>query len=351
MRLIHADFKKGTVKIQIDHPEDLWYLSHLIDPGDLLTGRTARKVKISDNENTPAVKKIFILTIEAESTTLEDNVLRVNGLAQEGPEYIPAGAHHTLELEVGTEFTWQKTTWLEYQKQKLQEATQQKYAYLLCLCDREQALFALTKKSGYEILLHLKGDVPKKVPTIIGKQDFQAEVIKALETYANRYHPERIILASPAFYKEDLLKRITSPQLRATISLATCSDVAEPYLDEVMKDPELRTILKDSRARAEKLLVDELLLEINKNNLAAYGWQEVGKAQHAGAVSKLLLTDKFITISRQEERFAEVDHLMKHIDTLKGEIHIIASENDSGRILDGLGGIAALLRFKLWNSS
>ena len=38
---------------------------------------------------------------------------------------------------------------------------------------------------------------------------------------------------------------------------------------------------------------------------------------------------------------------MKIVDKTKGEIEIISSEHEGGKKLDGLGGIAAILRFKL----
>jgi len=102
-----------------------------------------------------------------------------------------------------------------------------------------------------------------------------------------------------------------------------------------------------SRTRKEKLLMDELLNEINKNNLAVYGFEEVKKAITAGAISKLLITDDFIQQKREEGYYLELDELMKKIDHLQGEINIISSQQESGQKLDGLGGVAALLRYKL----
>ena len=57
MRIITSDFKKGFVKIKITDPEDLWYLSQIIEPGDLLTAKTTRKVKIGDGEDAKVDKK------------------------------------------------------------------------------------------------------------------------------------------------------------------------------------------------------------------------------------------------------------------------------------------------------
>lgn len=348
MNIIKADFKKGYVKIKVEETDDLWYLSHLIDPGDLVHGKTTRKVKIGAGENATVTKKTLMLKIEAETIELTENSLRINGRIREGPEDIPKGSYHSISLEEGNEFTLEKVQWLEYQKQKLHEAGEKKYNYLLCLFDREEAIFALTKKSGYQILVKITGDVPKKAKKTEVKKDFQQEIIMAVDVYNGRYNPENIILASPAFYKEDLFKKMPASELKKKVVLATCSDISERSLDEVMRCPELAAILKNSRARKEQLVMEELLHEINKQERAAYGWKLVKEAINSGAVSKLLLTDHFIQQRRIAHEFEEIDAGMKHVDALKGEIHIISSQNDSGKKLDGLGGVAVILRYQLW---
>ena len=349
MHIITSDFKKGFVKLRVTDPDDLWYLSHIIDPGDLVKSKTTRKIRIGDSENAKVTKKTLTLQMEAETVEFGENGnhLRINGRIREGPEDIPLDSYHAISIEEGSEFTLQKVSWLSYQKQKLTEASEKKYNYLICIFDREEALIALTQKQGYKVLVKIKGDVPKKTKTVEVKKDFQQEIIKAIDIYASRNKPESIILASPAFYKEDLMKKINSKELKEMIVLATCSDVSESSLDEVIKRPELATTLKNSRARQEKLLIDELLSEINKDNLAAYGWDEVEKAIEAGAVSKLLISDIYILETRRHGTYSIVDERMKQVDNLKGEIHIISGEFESGKRLNGLGGIAAILRYKL----
>ncbi len=347
MHLIHSDFKKGIVKLRITDAEDLWYLSHLIDPGDMLTGKATRKIKIGEGENAKTTKKTFTATIEAETIDFSDTAVRVNGKLREGPEDVPKGSYQAISVEEKSEFTLQKVTWAAYQKQKLQEATEKKYTFLLCLLDREEALLALTKKSGYEILLKLHGDVPKKMKGAMTGGKFQEEIITALDTYALRYQPDKIILASPVFYKEDLLKKISLPALREKIVLASCSDVSEKALDEVLTSPDLAQTLHSSRLREEKVIVDELLHEISKDNLATYGWNEVQTAVQAGAVRTLLCTDAFIRKKRQESNYEPLDMLLKKVDALKGTICILSSADDTGKTVDGLGGIAALLRYKM----
>ncbi len=349
MHVISSDFRKGIARLKIIDMDDLWYLSHIIDPGDFVTARTTRKIRIGENENAKTAKKTFTLKVEAETIEISDGgkTIRINGKVKEGTDEVPKDSYHAISLEEGSEFTLEKSRWLSYQKQKLSESSERKLNYLLCILDREEALLAMTQKKGYKILVEIKGDVPKKTKTVEVKKDFQQEIIQNLEAYAARYKPENIILASPAFYKEDLFKKINNPELKRTIILSTCSDVSESSLDEVMRRPELSEALKDSRSREEKLLVEELLKEISKDNKAAYGWKEVGKAIDAGAVSKLLITDKFLQQKRLLNQYEELDERMKHVDSLQGNIHIISSEQEAGRKIDGLGGIAALLRYKL----
>ena len=348
MQLITSDFKKGSVKIKVTDQDDFWYLSHLIDQGDIIRGKTTRKIKIGDSENAKSVKKTYTLSIQAETVELTENSVRVNGKVTEEMEDVPKGSYQSITLEEGSEFILEKEQWLSYQKQKLQEACEKKFDYLLCLFDREEVLFALTKKFGYEILTTLKGEVQRKAKAVEIKKDFQEEIIKTLASYYERYQPSAVILASPAFYKEDLYQKIPPSRLKKKIVLATCSDISERSLDEVMRRPELAETLKHSRARQEQILVEELLKEINKNDKAAYGWSEVEEAANHGSVLKLLLTDNFIHKKRLSGEFVEVEQCMKAVDSLQGEIHIISSDSDAGKRLNGLGGIAAILRYKQW---
>ena len=349
MDIIKSDFKKGFVKIRTENKDDLWYLSHLIDSGDFIKGTTTRKIKIGDSENAKVVKKKITLKIEAEKIDYipENNVLRINGKIIDGPDDFPRGSYQNISLEEDTEFTIEKVNWLSYQKEKLKEASEKKDQYLLCLFDREESMFALSVSSGFNILSRIKSDMPKKGDTSQSGGRYYQDIIKGIETYNARNNPEHIILASPAFYKEDLFKQIKDEELKKKITLAICSSVKEPSLEEVMRRPELKSVLKMSRNRIENILVEELLAEIGKEQLYTYGFIEVKNAINSGAVSKLIITDTFINKKREENIYQEVDGLLKTVDNLKGEVHIISSENDSGKKIDGLGGIAAITRYKL----
>ena len=40
MDILKSDFRKGVVKLRVNDLDDLWYLSHIIDTGDLVKGKS-----------------------------------------------------------------------------------------------------------------------------------------------------------------------------------------------------------------------------------------------------------------------------------------------------------------------
>lgn len=168
-----------------------------------------------------------------------------------------------------------------------------------------------------------------------------------MKEYVDRYQIKQIIVGSPAFWKEDLMDELKDYDLKQKIILATCSSATKNGIDEVIKRPEVRQALKQERAANEMNKVEELFTEIARNNLAVYGLQETEKASTIGAIKELLITDSFIQKSRTENFYKDIENIMKTVDKTKGDIGIISSEHEGGKRLDGLGGIGAILRFKM----
>jgi len=346
MKQVHKNLKKGEIKLVIESPEDLWYLHQLIEAGDIIRGKTERKIQLGGEGKSRPVKKTIFLQIQVEKVLFEGESLRVSGIVQEGPEYVPTGSHHSFTLTPGITFTVIKETWHTYQLDRLKESLKGKLPPLLiCVHDREEAYFALVKKQGFEILTSLKGAVEKKREGVTG-QDFYKTITQQLQEYDNRFNLRKIIIASPAFFKEDLMKKIT-PDVKKKVILATCSSVGKNGIEEVLKRKETQSALQEDRVAQEMLLVEEILKRIQQEEAVAYGKDETAAAIEAGAVEDLLVTDKFIKQSHEDNTFKDLDQQMKSVDQSKGKIHIISSDHEGGKKLDGLGGMAALLRYKL----
>jgi len=346
MKLVHKDLKQGNVKLVIESSDDLWYLTQMLSPGDFVSGKTLRKIRVT--EESEPVKKAVFLKIDVEKIEFQPSLLRVGGVIVEGPEDIPRGQHHTFNVESGTVLTVSKSHWFSYHLKNLEDSLRQKGAkFLICVFDREDAYFALTEPAGFKVLSRLKGSVAKKAVESNVKENFYQSIIKQLKEYDSRFQPFFIILASPAFWKEELLSHLKDDSLKKKMVQATCAGVDEKSINEVLKRDEVKNALGDERSRRELVLVEELLSEISKQGLAVYGIDDVNNAVLCGAVSSLLVSANFIKEQQELGVFQKINSLMEQVDRSRGEVHIISSDNDAGKQLDGLGGIAALLRFKI----
>jgi protein pelota len=352
MKKINADFRKGHAKIKIENADDLWYLSQVIDVGDLISGKTLRKLKIGGEEDRKqkVIKKPIFIKIKVTKVEFSDTqtILRVSGTIEEGPEDIAKGSHHTFNIDEGIELKVEKEKWHNYQKEKMNEAFASKISKILIVVfDREEAYFGSMKKYGYEIVGHIEGDVAKKRVDEGKKANFYVEIIDKVKEYDKRINLDNVILASPAFWKDELVKNLEDAQLKKKIVMATCSSVDKNSFNEVLKREEVKKVLSADRITKEINLVEELMKEISKDGKAVYSMRETKKLVNLGAVETLLVNDSLIQKLRSDDKFEELDKIMKTADSMNAKIHIISSQHEGGKKLAGLGSIAAILRYKI----
>lgn len=351
MQIIKKNLKQGEIVVKVNNPEDLWFLNQVIEVDDLIKGKTERKIKIgegSEDRKQAVVKKTIFIEIKAEKKEFHkysDN-LRIGGIITQGPEDVPKGSHHTFDIAPGDIITIQKKEWPKYQLEKLKEAAESiKTKIVLLIFDREEAIFAMLKNQGYEVLAKIKGEVAKK-GFETGSKDFYKELVGKLEEYNKRFEPQNIIVASPSFWKEYLMKEMPS-ELKQKITLATCSEVDESAINEVLQRPELLKVLEHDRAAKELAMVDNVLKAIAKDE-ACYGLKECKEKIEIGAVKELLVSYAFINKAREEGKHFEIEKTMKQAEQISATVHILSTEEAEQKLL-GLGGIAGILRWKMGN--
>lgn len=344
MKIIKQDMKTGTLTVLPESLDDLWSLSQIITSGDTIKGKTERKIKREGAHETK--KMTMTLSINAEKIELTEIELRVTGTTTEDQEEVPKGSHHTIEIMSGEPITITKKKWLTLQLTQLKDATtQQEPKIIMCLIDREEAKIAKLTRNSYEILATLKGESEKKREGTKSK-DFFPEAIQEITTTAQRYNPNNIIIASPAFWKSTLTKLAEKNPLKNKMIFTTCSSTEETAFKEILEKEEVKNALSNVRIAKEQNAVEELFKRIAKEGKATYGWNEVKKASEQGAIEQLLITTKLVNKFREKNNFKELDETLTIAATSKGTIIFISSDNEAGKRLDGLGGIAALLRYR-----
>ena len=349
MKKINFDKSKKTLNLIIETIDDLWHLHQIIEEGDLIKGKTYRKIKLnSESEKTKIIKKTITLTILCEKQVLDDNSLRINGLVTDDIEDIPKGSYHSINIEVGSVISIKKKKWFKYVLKKLEKLFNNTESKILIISlERDFVTFAINKHDTYEIISEKKGAVEKKDYKLNLKNDFYQEVFENIKIYYERFKPKKIIIGSPAFWKDELYKKINIKEIKDKILLTTCYSHGKNSINEILKSNEVKKIIEEDNVIKEQELVEKLLKNISKNEKYSYGFESIKNAIEIGAVSILLVTSDFLKIKKKDNSFDELEELMSLVEELKGEVHIISSFHDAGRKLDGLGGAGGILRYDL----
>ena len=129
MKILAKELKHGSIKVQVDTLDDLWYLSALIEEKDRVEGVTERKIKLDagSDRDQKVIRKTVFLEIGVEKVEFHKyaNILRVSGKIINGPEDVPRGTYHTFNVEEGSTFRIKKEQWLTYQLKKLKKQQKQ----------------------------------------------------------------------------------------------------------------------------------------------------------------------------------------------------------------------------------
>ena len=130
------------------------------------------------------------------------------------------------------------------------------------------------------------------------------------------------------------------PDLRERVAMDDASSIGRSGFQEVLRRGAVKSVLESSRIAREAKLIEDLFREIATDGKAAYGTAEVQKAMSYGAIETLLVIDDLA-------RRGRVDNIMREVGNARGKVVIFSSEFEPGDRLNSLGGVAALLRFKI----
>jgi len=313
----------------------------VLESGDLLTSRTLRKVTIKrGSEISGGDRKPVTLTITLEKMehNPDSHTLRLTGPITAGPvDLVQLGSYHTLAIAIRDSISIQKQQWKRHQLDRLDRAKVKKPLLLICVLDREDAVFAMLKESGIEHLAEISSSKAKdaKGEHIDSQPDYHSEILSYLQGKA----VSTIVLAGPGFAAENLLNHIKQKDadLAKKVILDRTHSTGRSGITELVKTSANR-ILKQTRIAGEAEIVERFLSEVHKDGLATYGHKEVRDAVRLGAVQTLLIS---------EEKVRDYEPLMFDTEKQAGTVSIISDDHEAGERFLSLGGIGAILRYKV----
>jgi len=347
MKVVFRDLKHGEIKLIPENLDDIWHLYNLVDEGDLIRAVTFRTDEQKDDKirSKKAEKKRMKLGIRVSEVKFHEfsDRLRIHGTIEEGPQDL--GSFHTLNITFEKMDTLSiiKEEWKTHQLQRIDEAVKLRYQAILTFVslDEDSATVAVLRQSGVQWITDIDSKRSGKMyESKDVENEYFGEIIGVVKTNMNK--ESTLVVVGPGFTKEHFLRygREKESQVFKKCLIHGTGTAGMNGVQEAIKTGVVKQITMENRVVFETELVEKLFEEIRKNGLATYGEKEVDYALRNGAVERLLLTDILVRTSKGEQ-------LLRLAKENNSDFTIINTMHEAGKKIGGMGGIGALLRFKI----
>lgn len=365
------------VSLLIVEPEDMWHANNLIVAGDVIHAPTHRKVTMTTSTGSTAGKSVHVnLSIKVKSTFFDPlaSELKVSGTVVNENDWVSVGQHHTITLKydkTDIKFTlWKSAGWDSVALQTLREALSE---------DRPEALAAVVMQEGLAnicLITDFRTILKQRIESASSKKGrsekeassgrltaFFQKTLASLRNNVDFSMPRTLLLASPGFVAGEFRAYMQSEAARtgdkalqriAKEAVVVRSNTGHVHsLNEVLRTLEVQKTVHDTRFTAETNLMDQFFDRLRKDDGRAwYGTKPVEKAVAEGAVGRgggvLLVNNAFfrsMDVATRKKYVALVDKVKAD----GGEARLLSSDHESGKRLEGLGGIAAMLTYPIFD--
>jgi len=357
LKILEMNLKKGFVKVVPETFDDLWHLYNIIYRGDEVYAYTTREIK--QDEKYARAKRgervSVFLGVKVEKVFWDKLLgrLRVHGKICQAPNIVPTGAHHTLNIAVNTPVTIVKEEWPRHHVERLQAAAKASEKPIIIIAiDDEGYAVATTTHYGVEVKVEEKTRLPGKLEAEKRGAALKEFFHKALESLRQIWNENRnpIAVIGVGFVKNDFVDFVAreAPEIaKSIVDVKGVNNSGVAGIYEALRSGVLTKTVRHLRILEETEAVEKVLERLGKSEkTVAYGLKEVRKAVDLGAVELLVLADTVLREASDEERLS-IEQLMKDVEQKGGKSLIVSTEHEAGAKLVALGGMAALLRFKL----
>ena len=340
MKAEFGDLKAGYGEIRLfpESLDDLWHLRHLVAPGDLVFATTFRSTESASDKIRPEkVEKRPVrlgVRVEREEFSEHGNRLRLAGIIEHGMD---VGAYHTINVETGFEISVIKQ-WRPLDLERIDRAVRSSaygLIHILTIEEGEAELFRLRQYGPESVVTFLAGS--GKGGESDNRPAFFDQVLAPLMAIEGP-----LIIAGPGFIKDDFVKFVRS-RAGPIAEKAVCVEtrrIGRGAVQEVIGKGALEKLIGDLQLSREVKFMDEVLCRIAQDGAVSYGPKEVQDAVAYGAAEQVLVAD---TLLRDPATLALIDEA----EAMRATVVVLSSAFEPGERLVALGGVAALLRYKL----
>ena len=322
--------RKGSAELVPENLDDLWLLSELIRPGDVVKMKTSRKLKLRVGERTESEKKAMTLKIMAKETKFHEynSSLRVSGEIVEGPEDVKGG--HTFTVEAGSKLQLEKELSAR-EKDMLKKAQAPQPDVAFVLVDRDEAMIAHGSSRTW-----VRAAAASKRT---GEEGDEKQFFGQIKARIMEISPKYIIIAGPGFVKDKLAKEV-----EFEVIVEGASSVGESGLREVLSRGALEKVGVALRESEEHQALESVLAEV-KSGKAFYGLKDALALKEQNNILSLLVSSSTIKKSIKDSTYSSLRDLIEKVKYSGGKVMLIGRNKDALARLDGLGGVAGLRRW------
>lgn len=342
-------------KLRIESEDDLWVLARLASKGRMLAMLGERRDSTTAESGSRAKaaerKKMWIQlnVLNTEYKTYSD-ILRVHGTIEQAP--IDIGSHHTHLIETGDEIELESVTpFPDFDIALLNDAvdsSNKSNVSLIVVENDEIILFEITSRGLREGATWTmrgggkRGDVRNSEAV---SQSFQKQVCKEILAATNATLP--MILCGPGHAREKLRGVILEAQPERVIRMIATSMAGRSGANEVIRNGLADEFLEDYAIQKEMKLLEEVWTRISSNGAVAYGEQALIRAMNEGAIETLLVAVDLLRDHETQLDGQLLSDWVRGLDDIGGHLIQCSTDHDNGEQLLGLGGVVALLRYKM----
>ncbi|EJF61173.1 pelota [Dichomitus squalens] len=394
MKLIGKRIEKdgsGRVTVRPEDDEDMWHLYNIIQEGDRVRAAGMRRIQNVSTTGSVDSKRIRLnLTLAvtrvtwspssapgAESGTksgapnaapVATAKVEVTGRVAEENQHVKLGAFHTLDIEANKDVRIEKDAggWDSVALGRVEESCVpgRGAEVAAIVCGEGSAIFCLLSEHMTTVLQRLEVPIPRKISTQSSAHEKGlSRYYQTLYTSFLRHVPyaspslRAIVIASPGWTRDAVFDSIMAEASRTSNKALLAArnkfikvHVNSPHvhsLVEALKSPEIASQMKETKFAREGMMLDKFFKMLATDEMRAwYGPDHVALAADRGAIGTLLISDELFRSSDAATRKKYVN-IVEDVQQKGGKVLIFSSMHESGRQLNQLTGIAAILTFPL----
>ena len=340
---------EGDAVIRVENFDDLWRLSLLVKQGYVLMGRTSRQLKLRSEDGDVRDKRRVSLDLAIQVERVEfqpfTESMRFLGKivgVEKGMEWVAQkGEHQSISVGIGDEVEIRKQGAFDPIERKLmkERGTSSANALVLSL-DMNSAAIAVLWTYGLEKVTALRA---KREEENAHLEEFLSEIRSILISELQKRKIGYVVVTGPSVVLDEFKRSVENygPLKSVSFYHLVSSYGGEEGLELLKDNPDFREYSSKLRLARERELIKEVFDRLSQGKGVAVGMEAVAESAEQGRVEVVLLSAKLLKNPPEA--------LMQAIDEVErtgGALEIVSDEG--GAELQGLGGIAAILRWRVF---